>query len=88
MMSGAPRRRTLARMAQAGESVDLGAERMREWRDAGDRVLHAYRAWCAATRSDRHELHVSLLAALRREEQAACQVERAEVPVDRRLPRT
>ena len=88
MMSGAARRRTLARMAQAGESLDLRAERIREWRDAGDRVLRAYRAWCAATRSDRHELQVSFLAALRREEQAACQVERAQVHVDRRLPRT
>ena len=87
-MRGAARRRTLARMAQAGESLDLRAERKREWRDAGERVLHAYRAWCAATRSDRHERHVSLLAALRREEQAAWRVERAQVPVDRRLPRT
>ena len=64
-------------MSQAGESVELRAERIREWRDAADRVLHAYRAWCAATRSDRHEQQVSFLAALRREEQAACQVERA-----------
>ena len=88
MMSGAARRRTLARMAQAGESLDLRAERIREWRDAGDRALRAYRAWCAATRSDRHQLHVSFLAALRREEQAACQVERAHVHMDRRLPRT
>ena len=69
----------------AGESVDLRAERIREWRDAGDRVLRAYRAWCAATRSERHELHLSFLAALRREEQAACQAERAQVPVDGRL---
>ena len=86
MMIGAARRRTLARMSQAGESVNLRAERTREWQDAGDRVLRAYRAWCAATRSDRHELHVSFLAALRREEEAACQVGLARV--DRRLPRT
>ena len=75
-------------MSQGGESVDLRAEHIREWRDAGDRVLRAYRAWCAATRSDRHELYVYLLDALRREERAAWQVEQAQVPVDRRLPRT
>ena len=62
-------------MSQAGESVDLRTERIREWRDAGDRVLGAYEAWCAATRSDRHELYVNLLDALRREERAAWQVE-------------
>ena len=64
-------------MSQAGESVDPHAERIREWRDAGDRVLRAYRAWCAATRSDRHQLYVCFLDALRREERAAWQVQRA-----------
>ena len=79
-MTGAARRRTLARMSKAGEVVDPRAEHIREWRDAGDRVLQAYRAWCAATRSDRHELYVDFLDALRREERAAWRVER--------LPRT
>ena len=63
-------------MSQAGESVDLRAERIREWRDAGDCALRAYRAWCAASRSDRHGLYVYFLDALRREERAAWQVER------------
>jgi hypothetical protein len=73
-------------MSQAVESVDLRAERIREWRDAGDRVLRAYRAWCAATRSDRHELCVYLLDALRREERAAWQVERAASGPGRHRP--
>ena len=64
-------------MSKAGEVVDTRSERMREWRDAGDHVLRAYRAWCAATRSDRHELYVYFLEALRREERAAWQVEHA-----------
>lgn len=75
-------------MSQGGEPVDLRAEHIREWRDAGARVLRAYRAWCAATRSDRHERYVDLLDSLRREERAAWQVEQAQVHVDRRLPRT
>ena len=80
MMSGPARRGTLARMSKVGEVMDPRAEHIREWRDAGDRVLRAYRAWCAATRSDRHELNVDFLHALRREERAASQVDR--------LPRT
>ena len=79
-MTGAARRRTLARMSKASEVVDPRAEHIREWRDAGDRVMRAYRARCAATRSDRHELYVDFLHALRWEERAARQVER--------LPRT
>ena len=73
-------------MSQAGESVDLRAERIREWRDAGDRVLRAYRAWCTSTRSDRHERYVRFLDALRQEERVAWQVggarsgERADDP--------
>ena len=71
MMRAAARRRTLERMSQAGESGNLKTERIREWQDASDRALHAYRAWCAATRGDRHGLYMSLLNALRREERAA-----------------
>ena len=74
MMNGAARGRTLARMSKAGEVMDRRDERITEWRDAGDRVLSAYKAWCAATRSDRHELYVDFLHALRREERAAWQV--------------
>ena len=55
MKSGAAGRRTLTRMSKAGEVVDSRAERLREWRDARARALRAYEAWCAATRSDRHE---------------------------------
>ena len=80
MMTGAARRRTLARMSKVGEVVDPRAEHIREWRDAGDRVLRSYRALCAATRRDHHELYVDFLHALRREERAARQVGR--------LPRT
>ena len=61
-------------MSKVGEVVDPRDERTTEWRDAGDRVLRAYRAWCAATRSHRHELYVDFLHALRREERAAWQV--------------
>ena len=73
-MSGVAQRRTLARMSKVGEVVDPRDERTTEWRDAGDRVLRAYRAWCAATRSHRHELYMDFLHALRREERAAWQV--------------
>ena len=61
-------------MSQAGESADLRAERIREWRDAGDRVVRAYGAKCASSRSDRHERYVRFLDALRQEERAAWQV--------------
>ena len=64
-------------MSQAGESVDSGAERLREWHDARARALHAYETWCAATRSDRRQLYMVLLDALRREEHAGWQVEGA-----------
>ena len=74
MMSGAARRHTLARMSQAGEPVDLRAERIREWQDAGDRVVRAYRARCSSTRSDRHKRYVRFLDALRQEARAAWQV--------------
>jgi hypothetical protein len=49
---------------------------MEEWRDSAKRVMRAYKAWCASTRSDRHRLYLAFLEALRREEQAARRVER------------
>ncbi len=70
-MSGAVRRRTVDRMFQVGEPVDLRVEHLQEWREASKRVV---------------------LDALRREEQAAKQVERdASAPrgadLGRSLPR-
>jgi hypothetical protein len=75
MMSGPAGSRTLAHMTQVSEAPDRHAEHLQEWRDASKRVLRAYKAWCAGSRSDRHRLHVAFLEALRREEQAARRVE-------------
>ena len=50
-------------------------EHLKQWRDAAQRVARTYYAWCAAGRRDRHDLYLSFLDALRREEQAARQVE-------------
>ncbi len=62
---------------------DVQAQHLEEWRDASRRVMRSYKAWCAAPRSERHRLHVAFLDALRREEQAARQVERdASAPAD------
>ena len=63
-------------MIQAGEPTNLQVEHMQEWRDASKRVVRAYKAWCASTRSDRHRLYLAFLDALRREEQAARRLER------------
>jgi hypothetical protein len=62
---------------------DLRAEHLEEWREASRRVMRSYKAWCAAPRGDRHRLHVAFLDALRREEQAARQVERDASAPDR-----
>ena len=62
--------------AEGAEPGGLRAEHQQEWRDSAKRVVRAYQAWCAAPRSDRHERYCTFLAALRREEQAARQVER------------
>jgi hypothetical protein len=40
MMSGAAGRRTVARMFEVGEPVDLRAEHLQEGRDASKRVLY------------------------------------------------
>jgi hypothetical protein len=58
------------------DPADLHAQHLEVWRDASKRVVHSYRAWCAAPREERHHMHVAFLDALRREEQAARQVER------------
>jgi hypothetical protein len=63
-------------MIQVSEPADPQPEHMQEWRDAAKRVVRAYKAWCASTRSDRHRLYLAFLEALRREEQAARRVER------------
>jgi hypothetical protein len=58
------------------DATDLHTQHLEEWRNASKRVMRSYKAWCAAPRSERHRLHVAFLDALRREEQAARQVER------------
>ena len=65
--------------AEGADPSGLRAECQQEWRDSAKRVVRAYQAWCAAPRSDRHERYCTFLAALRREEQAARQVERKEL---------
>ena len=49
---------------------------LREWRDAANQVVSAYKAWCAANWRDRQEHYNSFVDALGREERAAQQVER------------
>jgi hypothetical protein len=56
-------------------TVQLQADPMTEWRDASKRVVRAYKAWCAASRPDRHALYVSFLDALKHEERAARNVQ-------------
>lgn len=76
MMSSLDRGPTLVCMTQVSEPTDLHGEHLQEWRDASKRVVRAYKAWCASTRSDRHRLYLAFLDALRREEQAARRLER------------
>ena len=64
-------------MFDSGAPVDLREEHMCEWRDARDRALGAYRAWCAAARSDRRTRRLDFVRALRQEERAAQQVARS-----------
>ncbi len=66
-------------MLRVGDSVDLRAEHLQEWRDASRRVTRTYKAWCAGAPDERHHLHVAFLDALRREERAARLVERDAV---------
>jgi hypothetical protein len=72
-----------------GDPAELRAKQLHEWREASKRVLRTYNAWCAATRRDRHLRYVSFLDALRREERAAEQLERASSTPDgkHRTPR-
>jgi hypothetical protein len=63
-------------MLQASVPGDPQPDHLQEWRGAAKRVVRAYKAWCASTRSDRHRLYLAFLEALRREEQAARRVER------------
>jgi hypothetical protein len=58
------------------DATDLHTQHLEDWRNASKRVMRSYKAWCAASRGERHQLHVAFLDALRREEQAALQVER------------
>jgi hypothetical protein len=70
-----------------GDPAELQADQLQAWREASRRVLRTYNAWCAASRRDRHHRYVSFLDALRREERAAKQLERALDGADRTLHR-
>lgn len=71
-----PRVSELSSRAYVGDAASLRVEHLQQWRDAAKREARAYIAWCAASRRDRHNHHLSFLDALRREERAAHQVER------------
>ena len=72
-----------------GDPAARQAEQLQDWREASRRVLRTYNAWCAADRRDRHLRYVSFLDALRREEGAAAELERASSVLDGsdRIPR-
>jgi hypothetical protein len=76
MMNGATQRVMLVRMGRVGDPADLRSQHLQNWREASNGALRSYKAWCAASRQDRHEKQLSFLSALRREERAASQVER------------
>lgn len=52
------------------------------WREASDRVAETYRSWTAASRGERFLAHAAYMAALEREERAACAYQEL---VDQRL---
>ena len=62
--------------ADVGDPTGMRGEHLREWRDAANQVVSAYKAWCAPNGRDRQELYSSYLDALGGEERAAHQVER------------
>lgn len=68
--------------AEPSPRVDVGDDRcprvehLLEWRAAAKRAGRAYKAWCAASRRDRHRRYISFVDALRCEERAARQLER------------
>ena len=66
----------LSPRAHAGDPTGMRDEHLREWRDAANHVVSAYKAWCAANSRDRQELYIAFVDALGREERAAQQVER------------
>jgi hypothetical protein len=63
-------------MGRVSDSADLRSQHLQDWREASNWALRSYKAWCASGRQDRHEQYLSFLSALRREERAACQVDR------------
>jgi predicted TIM-barrel fold metal-dependent hydrolase len=65
-----------------GDPAEAQADQLQAWRDASKRVMRTYNAWCAASRRDRHHRYVAFLDALRREEKAAEQLERASSAPD------
>jgi hypothetical protein len=63
-------------MGRVANPADFRSAHLQDWREASNRVLLTYKAWCAAGRQDRREEYLCFLNALGREEQAARQVER------------
>ena len=61
--------------AGLGNTSDPRTEQLQEWKRAAQRVARTYKEWCAANRSDRHQLYLSFLDALVCEEQAARRLE-------------
>lgn len=54
-----------------GPALDV----FQEWRRAAQGVVRTYKEWCASNWPDRHQLYLSFLDALGREEQAALRLE-------------
>jgi hypothetical protein len=64
-------------MGRVSHPGDLRSQHLQDWREASERVVRTYKAWCAAGRRHRQEAeYLSFLRALGREERAARQVER------------
>ena len=74
--SAAVRAPELRPRAEGGDPTEVRGEHLREWRDAANEVVNAYRAWCAGNTRDRQERYISFVDALDHEERVAQQVER------------
>lgn len=65
--------RTLFRSPASDAQLATAQEaRYASWREASDRVAETYRSWTAAPRGERFLAHAAYMAALEREERAAC----------------
>lgn len=66
----------LSPRADVGDPTGMRDEHLRQWRDAANQVVSAYKAWCAGNWRDQQVLYISFVDALGREERAAKRVER------------